>query len=65
MIGQVGEEIKEMKKTLPTAGADGTRPASPMDSQIESKEKVNHFCGPGTTYFCLDDVHFRRGTGRI
>lgn len=36
---EVGEEIREMKKSLPAVGADGVRPPSAMDSQVEAKEK--------------------------
>ncbi|KXZ52878.1 hypothetical protein GPECTOR_8g259 [Gonium pectorale] len=35
---ELGEEIRELKKSLPAAGADGVRPASPLDSTISQKE---------------------------
>eukprot|EP00798_Chlamydomonas_sp_ICE-L_P003326 gene3326-13357_t len=34
----VGDEIRELKKTLPAVGEDGVRPPSPVDSQITAKE---------------------------
>lgn len=36
---EVGEEIKELKKQLPAAGPDGTRPPSSVDAVVEQKEK--------------------------
>lgn len=35
---EVGDEIRELKKQLPAVGADGVRPASPVDSVIAQKE---------------------------
>lgn len=37
---EVGDEIRELKKQLPAVGADGVRPASPVDSVIAQKETV-------------------------
>ncbi|GLC37746.1 hypothetical protein PLESTB_001472600 [Pleodorina starrii] len=35
---ELGEEIRELKKSLPAVAADGERPASPVDSVITQKE---------------------------
>lgn len=43
----IGEEIKELKKQLPPAAEDGTRPASPVAAQVEQMEKVRR-----TTALC-------------
>lgn len=38
---ELGDEIRELKKSLPAAGPDGTRPPSPADSVIVLKEAVS------------------------
>ena len=39
-LREVGSIISEKKKSLPAAGDDGVRPASPLDSEITSLEQV-------------------------
>lgn len=37
---ELATEVKDLKAALPPAGADGVRPASPLDAQIKEKEEV-------------------------
>ena len=37
---ELATEVKDLKATLPAAGADGVRPPSPVDATIKAKEEV-------------------------
>ncbi|CAD7704339.1 unnamed protein product [Ostreobium quekettii] len=54
---EIGNEIKELKKELPAVGADGVRPASPLNAQIAEMEQIRKELVAGG----FRDRHFNQG----
>lgn len=57
-VREVGEEIKELKKQLPAANAEGVKPASPLDSKVASLEQERKDLVAGN----YRDKHFLMGS---